>query len=325
MIKFNNSKIILAQPRGFCAGVERAIKIVKHVLKEFHAPIYVHHEIVHNTHVIKNLQNQGVIFIEKLSDIPEKNVVIFSAHGVSKAIKAEALTRNLIIFDATCPLVTKVHLEIIKMHNQGLEIIMIGHKGHPEVHGTIGQVNAKIHLVENISDVKKLQVKNKNMLAYVSQTTLSVSDTENIIFELKNKFPKIIGPKTSDICYATFNRQTAVKMLATQVELIIIVGSKNSSNSNRLLEVAQKNGILAYMIDCATQIQSEWLKEKQNIGITASASAPEFIVQEVVNKLKEYGLKSVEVLNGIQEHTTFPMFPINKNLTTTLKSTLKDY
>jgi 4-hydroxy-3-methylbut-2-enyl diphosphate reductase len=302
-----DKEVLLAQPRGFCAGVDRAIEIVERALAEFGAPIYVRHEIVHNAYVVEDLRNKGAIFIEKLEDVPSGNTVIFSAHGVSKAVQAEAAQRGLRVFDATCPLVTKVHVEVAKMRREGREIIMIGHRGHPEVEGTMGQTEDGMYLIETVSDVEKLRVKNPDMLAYVSQTTLSVDDTADIIAALKNKFPHIVEPKKGDICYATTNRQEAVKFMAPQVDVVIVVGSPNSSNSNRLREVAEKKGAQAYMVDNASQIDPGWLEGKRRIGVTAGASAPEILVQAVINRLKEYGAKSVRPLAGVEENVTFPL------------------
>jgi 4-hydroxy-3-methylbut-2-enyl diphosphate reductase len=302
-----DKEVLLAQPRGFCAGVDRAIEIVERALAEFGAPIYVRHEIVHNAYVVQDLRNKGAIFIEELEDVPAGNTVIFSAHGVSKAVQAEAAERGLTVFDATCPLVTKVHVEVAKMRREGREIIMIGHQGHPEVEGTMGQTEEGMHLVETIGDVEKLHVKNPDMLAYVSQTTLSVDDTADIIAALKKKFPNIAEPKKGDICYATTNRQEAVKFMAPQVDVVIVVGSPNSSNSNRLREVAEKKGASAYMVDNASQIDPAWLEGKNRIGVTAGASAPEVLVQAVVDRLKAYGAKSVRPLAGVEENVTFPM------------------
>ena len=300
-------EILLAQPRGFCAGVDRAIEIVERALQQFGAPIYVRHEIVHNAYVVADLRSKGAIFIEELADVPAGNTVIFSAHGVSKAVQSEALERGLKVFDATCPLVTKVHMEVAKMRREGREIIMIGHEGHPEVEGTMGQTDSGMYLVETVDDVLKLQVRDPDMLAYVSQTTLSVDDTTDIIAALKQKFPLIAEPKKGDICYATTNRQEAVKFMAPQVELVIVVGSPNSSNSNRLREVAEKKGVPAYMVDNAEQINAAWLAGKRRIGVTAGASAPEVLVQAVIDRLKEGETRSVRILDGIEEHVTFPM------------------
>ncbi|WP_374580596.1 4-hydroxy-3-methylbut-2-enyl diphosphate reductase [Pseudoduganella sp.] len=300
-------EILLAQPRGFCAGVDRAIEIVERALQQFGAPIYVRHEIVHNAYVVADLRAKGAIFIEELDDVPAGNTLVFSAHGVSKAVRAEAEARGLSIFDATCPLVTKVHVEVAKMRKQGCEIIMIGHDGHPEVEGTMGQTEEGMYLVETVEDVASLQVQNPDQLAYVSQTTLSVDDTAQIIEALKAKYPNIIEPKKGDICYATTNRQEAVKFMAPQVEVVIVVGSPNSSNSNRLREVAEKKGTPAYMVDNAAQIDPAWLEGKLRVGVTAGASAPEVLVEAVINRLKELGAKSVRTLDGVEEAVTFPL------------------
>jgi 4-hydroxy-3-methylbut-2-enyl diphosphate reductase len=302
-----DSEILLAQPRGFCAGVDRAIEIVERALQQFGAPIYVRHEIVHNAYVVADLRAKGAIFIEDLAEVPPGNTLVFSAHGVSKAVRAEAAERGFAIFDATCPLVTKVHMEVAKMRKLGCEVVMIGHDGHPEVEGTMGQADAGMHLVETVADVAGLQVGNPDQLAYVSQTTLSVDDTAAVIAALKAKFPNIIEPKKGDICYATTNRQEAVKFMAPQVELVIVVGSPNSSNSNRLREVADKMGTPAYMIDNASQIDPQWLAGKLRIGVTAGASAPEVLVQAVIDRLKELGARSVRTLEGAEEHVTFPL------------------
>ena len=302
-----DKEILLAQPRGFCAGVDRAIEIVERALQQFGAPIYVRHEIVHNAYVVDDLRNKGAIFIEELDDVPAGNTLVFSAHGVSKAVRAEAESRGLSIFDATCPLVTKVHMEVAKMRRQGCEIIMIGHDGHPEVEGTMGQTEEGMYLVETVADVATLNVSKPDMLAYVSQTTLSVDDTADIIEALKLKYPAIIEPKKGDICYATTNRQEAVKFMAPQVELVIVVGSPNSSNSNRLREVAEKMGTPAYMVDNAAQIDPAWLEGKVRVGLTAGASAPEVLVQAVIDRIKECGVKSVRTLDGVQEAVTFPL------------------
>ncbi|HEV2608816.1 MAG TPA: 4-hydroxy-3-methylbut-2-enyl diphosphate reductase [Noviherbaspirillum sp.] len=302
-----DKEVLLAQPRGFCAGVDRAIEIVERALAEFGAPIYVRHEIVHNAYVVADLRSKGAIFIEELQDVPAGNTVIFSAHGVSKAVQTEAEERGLRVFDATCPLVTKVHVEVAKMRREGREIIMIGHDGHPEVEGTMGQAEEGMYLVETCEDVDKLEVRDPDRLAYVSQTTLSIDDTAEIIAALKRKFPHIAEPKKGDICYATTNRQEAVKFMAPQVELVIVVGSPNSSNSNRLREVAEKKGVAAYMVDNAEQINPSWLQGKNRIGVTAGASAPEILVQAVIDRLKQYGAKSVRTLAGVEESVTFPM------------------
>jgi 4-hydroxy-3-methylbut-2-enyl diphosphate reductase len=304
------NEILLAQPRGFCAGVDRAIEIVERALRQFGAPIYVRHEIVHNAYVVNDLRTKGAIFIEDLDDVPAGNTLVFSAHGVSKAVREEAESRGLKVFDATCPLVTKVHVEVGKMRRQGAEIIMIGHAGHPEVEGTMGQVEAGeegMHLVETVDDVAKLQVANPDQLAYVSQTTLSVDDTAEIIAALKQRFPNIVEPKKGDICYATTNRQEAVKFMAPQVEVVIVVGSPNSSNSNRLREVADKMGTPAHMVDNAAAIDPSWIAGKRRIGVTAGASAPEVLVQAVIDRLKQLGAASVRALDGVEEHVTFPL------------------
>ncbi|MDQ2819115.1 MAG: 4-hydroxy-3-methylbut-2-enyl diphosphate reductase [Pseudomonadota bacterium] len=301
------NEILLAQPRGFCAGVDRAIEIVERALRQFGAPIYVRHEIVHNAYVVADLRQKGAIFIENLEDVPPGNTLVFSAHGVPKAVRVEAEGRGLTVFDATCPLVTKVHVEVAKMRRQGCEIVMIGHDGHPEVEGTMGQAEEGMHLVETVDDVATLVVANPEALAYVSQTTLSVDDTAEIITALKERFPHIIEPKKGDICYATTNRQEAVKFMAPQVEVVIVVGSPNSSNSNRLREVAEKMGTPAYMIDGASQVDPQWIAGKLRIGVTAGASAPEILVNAVISRLKELGARSVRVLDGVEEHVTFPL------------------
>jgi len=302
-----DKELLLAQPRGFCAGVDRAIEIVERALTQFGAPIYVRHEIVHNAYVVADLRAKGAIFIEDLDDVPAGNTLVFSAHGVSKAVRAEAESRGLSIFDATCPLVTKVHVEVAKMRKTGYEIVMIGHDGHPEVEGTMGQAEEGMHLVETVEDVATLNVANPDHLAYVSQTTLSVDDTAEIIAALKARFPNIQEPKKGDICYATTNRQEAVKFMAPQVEVVIVVGSPNSSNSNRLREVAQKMGTPAYMVDRADQIDPTWLDGFRRVGVTAGASAPEVLVQAVIDRLKELGVKSVRPLEGVEENVTFPL------------------
>jgi 4-hydroxy-3-methylbut-2-enyl diphosphate reductase len=300
-------EILLAQPRGFCAGVDRAIEIVERALAEFGAPIYVRHEIVHNAYVVNDLRRKGAIFIEDLADVPSGNTVIFSAHGVSRSVQAEAEARALRVFDATCPLVTKVHVEVAKMRREGREIIMIGHDGHPEVEGTMGQSDDGMYLVETVDDVAKLQVTDPDKLAYVSQTTLSVDDTADIIAALKQRFPNIAEPKKGDICYATTNRQEAVKLMAPQVDVVIVVGSPNSSNSNRLREVAEKKGTPAFMVDNAAQIQPAWLEGRSRVGVTAGASAPEVLVEEVIACLKNLGASAVRKLPGVEENVTFPM------------------
>ncbi len=301
------NEILLAQPRGFCAGVDRAIEIVERALAQFGAPVYVRHEIVHNAYVVADLRNKGAIFIEDLDDVPAGSHLVFSAHGVSRAVKAEAEQRGLKVFDATCPLVTKVHVEVAKMREEGREIIMIGHQGHPEVEGTMGQSDGGIYLVETVGDVDTLQVTSPDKLAFVSQTTLSVDDTTEIIAALKRRFPGIAEPKKGDICYATTNRQQAVKFMAPQVQLVIVVGSPNSSNSNRLREVATNHGANAYMVDNAAQIDPAWLEGVTRIGVTAGASAPEILVQQVIDRLKSLGAGSVRALDGVEENVTFPL------------------
>jgi 4-hydroxy-3-methylbut-2-enyl diphosphate reductase len=302
-----DKEILLAQPRGFCAGVDRAIEIVERALTQFGAPIYVRHEIVHNAYVVNDLRTKGAIFIEELSDVPAGNTVVFSAHGVSKAVQAEATERGLTVFDATCPLVTKVHVEVAKMRREGREIVMIGHDGHPEVEGTMGQTETGMYLVETVADVENLHVKSPEHLAYVTQTTLSVDDAADVIAALKQKYPDIVEPKKGDICYATTNRQEAVKFMAPQVDVVIVVGSPNSSNSNRLREVAEKKGASAYMVDNAAEIDPTWLDGKLRIGVTAGASAPEVLVQAVIDRLKECGARSVRTLDGAEEGVTFPL------------------
>ena len=302
-----NKEILLAQPRGFCAGVDRAIEIVERALAQFGAPIYVRHDIVHNAYVVNDLRNKGAIFIKELNEVPSGNIVIFSAHGVAKVVVAEAAERGLRVFDATCPLVTKVHREVGNMRSEGREIVMIGHAGHPEVDGTMGQTNGGMYLVETVADVENLQVKTPDMLAYVTQTTLSVDDTADVVAALKRKFPNIGEPKKGDICYATTNRQEAVKFMAPQVDVVIVVGSPNSSNANRLREVANKKGTPAYMVENASHIDPAWLDGKFRIGVTAGASSPEILVQGVVDHLKEYDTNSVRVLEGVEEAVIFPL------------------
>ncbi|VVD64684.1 4-hydroxy-3-methylbut-2-enyl diphosphate reductase [Pandoraea eparura] len=303
----SDAEILLAQPRGFCAGVDRAIEIVERALAMYGAPIYVRHEIVHNAYVVDNLRKKGAIFVEALTDVPAGNTLIFSAHGVSQAVRAEADARGLRIFDATCPLVTKVHVEVAKMRSQGLEIIMIGHKGHPEVEGTMGQSGEGMFLVETIDDVLALQVADEGKLAYVTQTTLSVDDAAEVINALKQRFPLITEPKKQDICYATQNRQDAVKFMAPQCDVVVVVGSPNSSNSNRLREVAEKMGVPAYMIDAPEQLKPEWFDGKRRIGVTAGASAPEVLAQSIVSRLRELGVNQVKVLDGVEENIAFPL------------------
>lgn len=305
-----NKEIVLAQPRGFCAGVERAIEIVERALDVLGPPVHVRHEIVHNSHVVRELSAKGAVFVEDLAEVPTGHTVVFSAHGVSKAVRAEAHARGLRVIDATCPLVGKVHIEVEKMRRDGREVIMIGHRGHPEVEGTMGQADEGIHLVETVADVESLRVNDPSMLAYVSQTTLSVDDTEAVIAALKRRFPEITAPKKSDICYATTNRQTAVKLMAPQVDIVIVVGSPNSSNSNRLREVAEKMNVPSYMVDDVTHLDSRWIEGKTRIGVTAGASAPEFVVRSVVDRLRELGAKGVKVLDGVEENVVFPLVKI---------------
>jgi len=299
--------IFLATPRGFCAGVDRAIAIVESALAKFGAPIYVRHEVVHNAYVVNDLRQKGAIFVEELDEVPAGATVIFSAHGVSQAVREEAEKRGLNVFDATCPLVTKVHVEVAKMRDRGLEIIMIGHKGHPEVEGTMGQSKGGMYLVETPEDVVALKVTDPGKLAYVTQTTLSVDDAARVVDALRKKFPNIVGPKKDDICYATQNRQDAVKKLAAACDVVIVVGSPNSSNSNRLREVAEHLGVPAYLVDDETGIQPQWLEGKARIGITAGASAPEILVERVIARLKKLGATEVAPLDGLQEKVSFPL------------------
>jgi 4-hydroxy-3-methylbut-2-enyl diphosphate reductase len=300
-------EIVLAKPRGFCAGVDRAIAIVERALETFGAPIYVRHEIVHNKFVVDDLRAKGAVFIDELAEVPAGATVIFSAHGVSLDVRREAEARGLKVFDATCPLVTKVHVEVAKMREAGREIIMIGHAGHPEAEGTMGQSQDGMYLVEDVDDVAKLQVKDPAMVAYVTQTTLSMDDAARVVGALKARFPAIVGPKKDDICYATQNRQDAVKFMAPQCDLVVVVGSPNSSNSNRLREVAQNLGREAYLVDSADEIQPAWLEGKRSIGVTAGASAPEVLVHEVIMRLQSLGARRVHELDGIEERVTFPL------------------
>ncbi len=300
-------EILLAQPRGFCAGVDRAITIVEQALLKFGAPIYVRHEIVHNAYVVEDLRQRGAIFVDELVEVPVGSTVIFSAHGVSPSVRQEAEVRGLKIFDATCPLVTKVHVEVMKMRREGMQIIMIGHKGHPEVEGTMGQAPEGIQLVETVSDVEKLTIPASTSIAYVTQTTLSVDETKEIVDALKVKYPEIQQPKKQDICYATQNRQDAVKFMAPQVDLVIVVGSPNSSNSNRLRELSEKLGVVSYMIDHPDQLQPEWFENKKRVGLTAGASAPESLAQSIIDRIKTLGPRTVRNLDGIVEHTSFPL------------------
>jgi 4-hydroxy-3-methylbut-2-enyl diphosphate reductase len=299
--------IVLAEPRGFCAGVDRAIEIVERALHKFGAPIYVRHEIVHNTYVVNDLKAKGAIFIEELSDVPPGATLVFSAHGVSKAVQREAQARGFQIFDATCPLVSKVHIEVAKLQKEGYEFIMIGHKGHPEVEGTMGQVEGGIHLVEDVDDVAKVQPSQTERLALVTQTTLSMDDAAEITAAVKARFPRVRSPKQKDICYATQNRQDAVKLLSPQVDVVIVVGSPTSSNSNRLREVAQKLGTESYMVDSAEELQAKWFEGKSHIGLTAGASAPEILVRQVIDRIKALGAVSIRKMDGIEETVKFPL------------------
>jgi 4-hydroxy-3-methylbut-2-enyl diphosphate reductase len=300
-------EILLAQPRGFCAGVDRAIEIVERALALHGAPLYVRHEIVHNTYVVEDLRRKGAVFVNEIREVPDGGTVVFSAHGVSRAVQREAAERGLRIFDATCPLVTKVHVEVAKMNSAGCEIVMIGHAGHPEVEGTMGQLNSGMHLVETPDDVARLEVRDPSRLAYVTQTTLSLDDAAAVIAALKQRFPDIAEPKKADICYATQNRQDAVKFMAPQVDVVIVVGSPNSSNSNRLREVAERVGVPSYLIDSAAELDPLWLQGHRRVGVTAGASAPEVLVDEVLAALKRHGAGSVRVLDGVSEDVVFPM------------------
>jgi 4-hydroxy-3-methylbut-2-enyl diphosphate reductase len=299
--------IILANPRGFCAGVDRAIAIVERALEQHGAPIYVRHEVVHNKFVVDDLKQKGAIFVDELDEVPLGATVVFSAHGVSQAVRQEAVARGLNVFDATCPLVTKVHVEVAKMRGQGREIVMIGHAGHPEVDGTMGQAQGGIYLVESVADVGRLTVRDPQRLAYVTQTTLSMDDAAAVVVALKARFPDIVGPKKDDICYATQNRQDAVKAMVPKVDAVIVVGSPNSSNSNRLREVAANRGVPTYLIDHAGELRPEWVAGKLRVGVTAGASAPEVLVRQVIVRLKELGAHGVSELSGIVENVTFPL------------------
>ena len=304
--------ILLANPRGFCAGVDRAIHIVERALELFGAPVYVRHEVVHNKYVVDGLRAKGVVFVDELDEVPDNNLVIFSAHGVSKAVRDEAARRGLKVFDATCPLVTKVHLEVERHRRAGQECILIGHAGHPEVEGTMGQWQktaggGQMYLVQDVEDVRNLAVRDPESLAFVTQTTLSVDDTAAIIDALRQRFPKIIGPRKDDICYATQNRQDAVKMLAQECDVVLVMGSPTSSNSNRLRELVAKNGKAAYLIDGADEIQRDWLADRKRIGITAGASAPEVLVQEVIAKLQSWGAAPAREMEGRPENIVFSL------------------
>jgi 4-hydroxy-3-methylbut-2-enyl diphosphate reductase len=300
-------EILLAEPRGFCAGVDRAIEIVERALQKFGAPIYVRHEIVHNTFVVNDLKDKGAIFIEELDEVPPGATLVFSAHGVSRAVQQEAAARGFRVFDATCPLVTKVHVEVAKLAKEGYEFIMVGHKGHPEVEGTMGQLEHGIHLVEDVADVAQVAPKQTQKLAVVTQTTLSVDDAAEICAAIKARFPLVRQPKQQDICYATQNRQDAVKLMSPQVDIVIVVGSPTSSNSNRLREVARKLGTSSYMVDNAGELQPQWFVGKARVGLTAGASAPELLVRQVVDRIKAMGAVSVRKMNGIEETVKFPL------------------
>jgi 4-hydroxy-3-methylbut-2-enyl diphosphate reductase len=300
-------EVLLANPRGFCAGVERAIEIVERALEQRGAPIYVRHEIVHNKYVVEDLRRKGAVFVEELDQVPRGATVIFSAHGVSREIRRDAEARGLQVFDATCPLVTKVHVEVSKMLRDGYEIVMIGHRGHPESEGTMGQSSSGMHLVETVDDVASLAVANPARLSYVTQTTLSVDDAAQIVAALRARFPAIRGPKQDDICYATQNRQDAVKFMAPRCDVVIVVGSPNSSNSNRLREVAQNMGVPAYMVDSAADLRPEWIAGRPRVGVTAGASAPEVLVNELIERLQEMGAKAVRPLEGAAEHVVFSL------------------
>ena len=310
-VNSNPKQVILANPRGFCAGVDRAIDIVERALEIFGAPIYVRHEVVHNKFVVDELRNKGAVFVEELNEVPDDSTVIFSAHGVSKAVRAEAEQRKLKVFDATCPLVTKVHMEVTRYSKAGHECILIGHVGHPEVEGTMGQFDkeqgGQMYLVEDVDDVNDLVINNPDHLSYVTQTTLSMDDTANVIDALRQRFPNIQGPKKNDICYATQNRQDAVKKLAEESDLVLVVGSPNSSNSNRLKEVAERIGTEAYLIDNETEINQDWLAGKNNIGLTAGASAPAELVENVIAKLREWGVKTITNQDGKEENIVFSL------------------
>jgi 4-hydroxy-3-methylbut-2-enyl diphosphate reductase len=310
--------ILLANPRGFCAGVDRAIIIVEQALEKFGAPIYVRHEVVHNKFVVDELKRKGAIFVEELDEVPAGNTVIFSAHGVSQHVRQEAEARGLSVFDATCPLVTKVHIEVAKMRKAGREIVMIGHKGHPEVEGTMGQAEGGMYLVETPEDVARLEVRDGQNLAYVTQTTLSIDDAARVVEALKARFPNISPPRSDSICYATQNRQDAVKIMARDCDLVIVVGSPNSSNSNRLREVAQHQGVESYMVDDASHLDPAWIAGKKKIGVSAGASAPEVLVQEVISKLQALGAAEVAELQGVVENV---VFQLPKNLTKAMSTT----
>ncbi len=297
----------MAQPRGFCAGVDRAINIVNEALTRFGTPIYVRHEIVHNAHVVNELRSKGAVFVEELHEVPKGGIVVFSAHGVSQEVRKDAEERGLQVYDATCPLVTKVHLEVIKLCKEGYTVLMIGHAGHPEVEGTMGQVREGVFLIENSTDVANLSFTSDKKLAFVTQTTLSVDETKEIVAALTQKFPDIVQPRKQDICYATQNRQDAVKFMAPQVEVVIVVGSASSSNSNRLRELSEKLGVPSYMVDAPDQLKPEWFAGKKRVGLTAGASAPESLAQAIVARIQEFGPRSVRALSGVVEDVTFSL------------------
>ena len=307
MSESNLPEILMAQPRGFCAGVDRAINIVNEALNRFGAPIYVRHEIVHNAYVVNELRDKGAVFVEELHEVPKGGIVVFSAHGVSQEVRKDAEERGLQVYDATCPLVTKVHLEVIKLCKEGFTVLMIGHAGHPEVEGTMGQVKQGVFLIENLADVAKLSFPLDTKMAFVTQTTLSIDETKEIVVALTEKFPNIVQPRKQDICYATQNRQDAVKFMAPQVEVVIVVGSQASSNSNRLRELSEKLGVPSYMVDAPDQLKPEWFAGKQRVGLTAGASAPESLAQSIVARIQEFGPRSVRSLPGVVEDVTFSL------------------
>ena len=303
----DNPEILMAQPRGFCAGVDRAINIVNEALTRFGSPIYVRHEIVHNAYVVNELREKGAVFVEDLQEVPKGGIVVFSAHGVSQEVRKDAQARGLQVYDATCPLVTKVHLEVVKMSKEGFTILMIGHAGHPEVEGTMGQVDGGLFLIEKVADIDKLSFANDEKIAFVTQTTLSIDETKEIVEALTKKFPSIVQPRKQDICYATQNRQDAVKFMAPQVEVVIVVGSAASSNSNRLRELSEKLGVPSYMVDAPEQLKPEWFVGKKRIGLTAGASAPESLAQSIVARILEFGPRQVRALDGVVEDVTFSL------------------
>ncbi len=307
MINSDNPEILMAQPRGFCAGVDRAINIVNEALTRFGAPIYVRHEIVHNVYVVNELREKGAVFVEELREVPKGGIVVFSAHGVSQEVRKDAQERGLQVYDATCPLVTKVHLEVVKMCKDGYTVLMIGHAGHPEVEGTMGQVKEGIFLIEKIDDIDSLPFSSEKKIAFVTQTTLSVDETKEIVVALTKKFPNIVQPRKQDICYATQNRQDAVKFMAPQVEVVIVVGSATSSNSNRLRELSEKLGVPSYMVDAPEQLKPEWFVGKKRVGLTAGASAPESLAQSIVQRIQEFGPRQVRALDGVVEDVTFSL------------------